>query len=82
MFKTSDVDTGIYVANRSKIWHKRSSTPERNDHQSHNSKVFYGRWGKVITRLEEWERANGSTFAQRKKQYAHIIDRPESFSFF
>ena len=69
-----------YVANRSKIWHKRSSTPERNDHQSHNSKVFYGRWGKVITRFEEWERANG-TFAKKKKQYAHIIDRPESFLF-
>ena len=29
-----------YVANKSRVWHKRSSTPERNDHQIHNSKVF------------------------------------------
>jgi len=70
-----------YVANESKIWHKRSSTPERNDHQAHNSKVFYGRWGKIITRLEEWGRANASTSQHKKKQYAHILEKPESFLF-
>ena len=70
-----------YVANESKIWHKRSSTPERNDHQAHNSKVFYGRWGKIMTRLEEWGRANASTSQHRKKQYARILEKPQSFLF-
>jgi len=45
-----------YVANQSRIYHKRGSSSERNEHQAHNSKVFYGRWGKLITRFEEWDR--------------------------
>ena len=40
-----------YVLNKSVIVHKRSSTPERNLHQKHNSNVFYGRWGNIITRF-------------------------------
>lgn len=70
-----------YTANQSKIWHKRSSTPERNDYQAHNSKVFYGRWGKVMTRLEEWERAHTTPSQQKKKQYSYILEKPESFLF-
>ena len=44
-----------YMANQSRIYHKRGSSSERNEHQAHNSKVFYGRWGKLITRFEEWD---------------------------
>ena len=45
------------VLNQSVILHKKSSTPERNQFQEHNSKFFYGRWGRVITRFQEWENA-------------------------
>ena len=47
-----------YVANQSRIYHKRGSSSERDEHQTHNSKVFYGRWGKLITRFEEWDLLN------------------------
>ena len=44
-----------YVANESIISHRKSSSVGRHDHQSWNSKVFYGRWGKIITRFQEWD---------------------------
>ena len=71
-----------FVSNKSRILHKRSSTPERNDHQSYNSRVFYGRWGKIITRLEEWERKSRTNQSSAKRERnLYITQNPESFLF-
>ena len=77
-----------YVANQSVIVHKRSSTPERNQFQRHNSKIFYTRWGKLITRFQEWEsvRENDiSTKTDRKRkserEFDYVLKRRENFLF-
>ncbi|MFL2938745.1 MAG: glycosyltransferase, partial [Opitutales bacterium] len=77
-----------YVANRSEVVHKRSSTPERNQFQKHNSKIFYTRWGKLITRFQEWESAREndiSTKTNRKwkseREFDYVLKRRENFLF-
>lgn len=71
-----------YVANQSIIRHKRSSTPERNQHQEHNSKVFYGRWGKLMTRFEEWDRLIiRKTPRKTTRGSSYVLDQPEKFLF-
>ena len=69
-----------YVANESIIFHKRSSTPQRNEYSNHNKKIFYGKWGKLITRFEEWERVV-STHARRTIKGHYILECPEKFLF-
>ena len=74
-----------YVANQSRILHKRSSTPERNHHQSQNSDIFYRRWGNLVTRFEEWE--NAQQMSESKKHNienshaVHVLKRQEKFLF-
>ena len=75
-----------YVANRSEVVHKRSSTPERNQFQKHNSKIFYTRWAKLITRFQEWEsvRENAiSTKTDRKRksnrEFDYVLKRERTF---
>jgi predicted O-linked N-acetylglucosamine transferase (SPINDLY family)/GT2 family glycosyltransferase/ubiquinone/menaquinone biosynthesis C-methylase UbiE len=72
-----------FVANSSVIYHKRSSTPERNEHQVHNSRVFYGRWSSLITRFQEWERLNQSKELGRsvRKYQSYVTQNSESFLF-
>ncbi len=69
-----------YVANKSIIFHKRSSTPQRNEYNNHNKKIFYGKWGKLITRFEEWERVV-STHARKTIKGHYILECPEKFLF-
>jgi len=72
-----------FVANESVIFHKRSSTPQRNEHQEHNSKVFYGRWSKLITRFQEWERVNHASKTKLKNLEGknYLFKNPERFLF-
>ena len=72
-----------FVANKSVILHKRSSTPQRNDHQEHNSRIFYGRWGKLITRFQEWERKDKShqSLVNTSKGKKYLRKKPENFLF-
>lgn len=72
-----------FVANQSVILHKRSSTPQRNDHQEHNSRVFYGRWGKLITRFQEWERESKSSHLRVNTSNGknYLRKNPENFLF-
>ena len=72
-----------FVANQSVILHKRSSTPQRNDHQEHNSRVFYGRWGKLITRFQEWERESKSSQLRVNTSNGknYLRKNPENFLF-
>ena len=44
-----------YVANAARIFHKRGSSAQRNEHQESNVRTFYSRWGKLMTRFEEWD---------------------------
>ncbi len=76
------------VLNQSVVLHKKSSTPERNQFQSHNSRVFYDRWGKVITRFQEWENAKRKleNCPENKKTkvlhaFEYVLNRKESFLF-
>ncbi|MDG1173573.1 MAG: glycosyltransferase, partial [Opitutales bacterium] len=73
-----------YVSNSSIVLHKRSSTPERNQHQDHNSRVFYSRWGRVITRFQEWEITHKKQELSKKnllKEYDYVLKKKENFLF-
>ena len=73
-----------YVLNKSVIVHKRSSTPERNLHQKHNTNVFYGRWGNIITRFQEWELAKRKQQLSKKSsqaEYGYVLNKKEVFLF-
>jgi predicted O-linked N-acetylglucosamine transferase (SPINDLY family)/GT2 family glycosyltransferase/ubiquinone/menaquinone biosynthesis C-methylase UbiE len=73
-----------YVLNKSVIIHKRSSTPERNQYQKHNSHIFYGRWGKIITRFQEWELAKRKLELNKKSslaEYGYVLNKKEAFLF-
>ena len=73
-----------YVLNKSVILHKKSSTPERNQFQSHNSRIFYSRWGRVITRFQEWESAKRKLDLANQsslKGYDYVLKKKEDFLF-
>ena len=73
-----------YVMGHSVIFHKRSSTPERNQHQAHNSRVFYSRWGRMITRFQEWEMAKRKLDLSEKsslKAFDYVLRKKENFLF-
>ena len=73
-----------YVMGHSVIFHKRSSTPERNQYQAHNSRVFYSRWGRMITRFQEWEMAKRKLDLSEEsslKGYDYVLRKKENFLF-
>ena len=73
-----------YVLNKSVVIHKRSSTPERNQYQKHNSHIFYGRWGKIITRFQEWELAKRKLELNKKSslaEYGYVLNKKAAFLF-